>query len=148
MTVTHCIIVKNDLTWQVYIHGHIASNDCAPFFTIPQHLTLVAIQLLLTVLDTALVCAGHADEHLVEMAKAKKGTLLSKNGKEVHAALNNTAAVYLNGVTHTETIQSTSCQLLVHGSKCTSCIAYLLQSIYNQWKEANTVYDRIDAPLE
>ena len=78
-----------------------------------------------------------ADEHLVEMAKAKKGTLLSKNGKEVHAALNSTAAVYLNGVTYTETIRSTSCQLLVHGSKCTSCIAYrnTLRSIYNQWKE-------------
>ena len=63
-----------------------------------------------------------ADEHLVEMAKAKKGTLLSENGKEVHAALNSTAAVYLNGVTYTKTIRSTSCQLLVHGSKCTSSL--------------------------
>ena len=59
VAVTHCIIVKKDLTWQVSIHGHIASNDCASFSTIPQHLILVAIQLLLTVLDTALVCVGH-----------------------------------------------------------------------------------------
>ena len=144
VAVTHCILVKKDLTWQVSIHGHIASNDCAPFSTIPQHLTLVAIQLLLTVLDTALVCAGHPDEHLVEMAKVKKGTLLSKNGKEVHAALDSTAAVYLNGVTYTETIRSTSCQLLVYGSKCTSCVAYhnTLRSIYNQWKrkKAATTY--------
>ena len=144
VAVTHCILVKKDLTWQVSIHGHIASNDCAPFSTIPQHLTLVAIQLLLTVLDTVLVCAGHPDEHLVEMAKAKKGTLLSKNDKEVHAALDSTAAVYLNGVTYTETIRSTSCQLLVYGSKCTSCVAYrnTLRSIYNQWKrkKAATTY--------
>ena len=134
--VTHCLVVYKNLTWQVSVHGHIVRSNCAPLSAIPEILTKKTLQILLTTLDTATVCAGHPDKHLLEFAASKKGTLLSKKGERV-AEVDSTAAVSLNGKTYIKTIRSSSCGLLVHGSKCSACIAYrnTLRASYNQWQK-------------
>ena len=136
--VTHCLVIKNDLSWHVSVHGSIVSSSSSPLSSVSEHLTRKSLNSLITTLDTATVCAGHPDKHLLEYARSKKGKLLSKTG-EVIARVDDTAAVCLNGKAYLETIRSTSCALLVHGSKCSSCTAYrdTLRSSYNQWKKKN-----------
>ncbi len=132
--VTHCLAVKKDFTWQVSVHGHTISSDCSPLSAIPKHLTKKSTQELLTTLDTASVCAGHPDKHLLEFVKAKKGNVLSKSGK-VMATIDANAPIFLNGERYLETVRPLSCTVLVHGVKCSSCTAYrdTLRAMYHQW---------------
>lgn len=46
--VTHCLVVKKDLTWQVSVHGHTVSGYCAPLSAVPKYFTKKDIHLFLT----------------------------------------------------------------------------------------------------
>ena len=79
------------------------------------------------------VCPGHPDEKFVGFLRRKKGLLRSRNG-DVTASLDNHAPVLLNGVSYTETVRTTSCELLVQGIKYCSCLNFrpTLRSSYNR----------------
>ena len=80
------------------------------------------------------MCAGNPDEKFIQMAKAKKGTIKSTNGKTI-AVLDNSFQVSLNGEVYQETIRTTDCRLLVHGAKCQACTDYRprLRAMHSRW---------------
>lgn len=57
----------------------------------------------LVLLDQCSVCPGHPDAQFVQMVEAKKGKLMSKNGKSIAARVDDFSTVYLNGDAHSKT---------------------------------------------
>ena len=73
LVVTHCIMIKSDLSWTVCVHGHPFDKDkCSALSTIPKKLSDRSIEALVSLLDKCHVCPGHPDKHLVEMGLSKK----------------------------------------------------------------------------
>ena len=54
---------------------------------------------MLSLFDNSVVCPGDPDEHYMEVAKAKKGNLLSRDSKIV-ARVDDCSPVMLNGDTY------------------------------------------------
>ena len=110
----------------------------------PSKLTPNSLSQLLNMVDHLNVCPGHPGEKFVGFLRRKKGVLRSRNG-DVTASLNNHAPVLLNGVSYTETVRTTSCELLVHGIKCCSCLNFrpTLRSSYNRSlsRQSGTIAD-------
>ena len=69
------------------------------------------------------------------MVEAKKGKLMSKDGKSITARVDDFSTVYLNGDAYSKTVRASKCEILVHGSKCPSCVSYRdsLRRIYHRW---------------
>ena len=71
--VTHSIIVKHDLSWEVYIHGHkIVPGKCAALTSVPSTLCPASFSSLLHLVDTLNVFAAHPDPHFIELANSYK----------------------------------------------------------------------------
>ena len=136
VAITCSVQVHSDLTWNVLIHGQeVNKSKCVPLQGIKEHLdSEVDAKKLFHVLTSANVCPGHPDQHFIEFINSRKGRLLSKD-KHTVAFLDRYALVTLNGETYSETVRSSSCELITHGIKCSSCIAYRdpLRVLYNRW---------------
>lgn len=70
---------------------------------------------------------------LVEFIKYKNG----KKYNNTVAFLDTSTSVVLNGEMYSQTVRSSSCELLTHVTKCSSCVAYRdpLRVLYNRWKK-------------
>ncbi len=81
------------------------------------------------------ICAGHPDNHFIEMIKAKKGKLLTVGG-EIGSYLDDNP-VEMNGQQYSQTIRTVDCSVVQNG-RCESCTNYRanLRSMYSQWKKA------------
>lgn len=101
---------------------------------IPTKLSLRSFQSLVLLLDKCNVCPGNPDKHLVEVGLSKKGKFLFRDEKKVTARVDNYSKVCLNSEQYDATLRSTDCELVVQGSKCTSCVAYhnLLRRMYHR----------------
>ena len=91
-------------------------------------LTAETLSLLLTKLDGLPICAGQPDVHFVKMVAAKKGKIISPDGK---------VAAYVDDDTCTKTIRTGDCELICPTPKCESCKSYRanLRSMYNRWSK-------------
>lgn len=136
--VKRCIRIYNDLSWTVTVHGQ-QVNSCAVLSTIPPILSIESCKSLLTLVATSNVCTGHPDQHFVSFLEAKKGKLLSKDGKNVSAFID-ANSVLVNGRVCTTTIRCSSCELLVNRIKCSQCVAYRssLRTLHRRWMKKNT----------
>ena len=71
MVITHSVVVQEDLTWAVFIHGRELSNvQATPLSSIPHKLDIGSLQQLINVLDRAHVCPGNPDDKYLTMATA------------------------------------------------------------------------------
>ena len=135
LVITHCVMIKSDLSWTVSVHGHPFDKDkCSALSTIPKKLSDRSLEALVSLLDKCHVCSGHPDKHLVEMGLSKKGQFLSKSGK-VSGRVDNYSKVYLNGCEFDTTVRSTNCEMIVQGTKCAACVVYRnsLRKMYHNW---------------
>jgi hypothetical protein len=135
LVVTHCIMIKSDLSWTLSVHGHpLDKHKCSALSTIPSKLSGCSLEALVSLLDKCQVCPGHPDKHLVEMGLSKKGQFLLKSGK-VSGSVDTYAKVYLNGNEYDTTVRSTNCEMIVQGTKCAACVAYhdSLRRLYHNW---------------
>lgn len=66
--VSHAIVVNNDLSCYVYVHGHDVKN-CSALEAIPSHLDNLSFTKLICLVENLRVCSGHPEEHFV----VKKG---------------------------------------------------------------------------
>ena len=136
--VTHCIIMSAELSWKVYVHDQeVCKEKCSVLSGISSNLKNEDdVRKLVNLVSTCNVCAGHPDDHLVEMLKAKHGKVHSKNGDTL-ARLDSSSSVCLNGKTYMRTVRSSSCQVLSRGKKCPSCVSYRaqLRAMYHRWKK-------------
>ena len=126
------MVVEQDRTWKLHIHGHQVNPQC--LFNVPTQLQAANLTQLLSSIDQLNVCAGHPDAHFVEIVEAKKGSLKSATG-DVAAYIDSNALVELNGQRYSKTLRSASCQLLSSASKCPDCVAYRdnIRSTYHRW---------------
>ena len=77
---SHDIIIKTDLTWDVYIHGRKVRHG--PFGAPALLQTIENVKDLVQTIETASICPGNPDEKFVEMIKARhKQKGISVNGE-------------------------------------------------------------------
>ena len=74
------------------------------------------------------MCEGQADNHFIRMLTAKKGKVLSNDGKFV---------AYVDEANGKKTVRTCSCELLVLDAKCSSCQNYRsnLRAMYSKWSK-------------
>ena len=83
------------------------------------------------------MCPGHPDKNFVEMLIAKKGKIMSKNGKDVVATIDSAVPVLLNGDIYAQTVRKSSCEVLTNDTKCEQCVNYrdTLRKSFHRWKK-------------
>ena len=129
---THTLTVKSDLTWTLYVNGHqVLPGKCSALVSFPSTLDRNSLSELLSKLDMLRVCPGHPDTHLVRMLRAKKGKIISPEGKIV--CFVHSASVEFNGKSYQETLRLSNCELLSTSMKCSICKNYrgTLRSMYH-----------------
>ena len=107
----------------------------------PRKMCSSSLQQLVSLLDICTVCPCHPDQKFIEMVESKKGRLMAKNGLDVVARVNGFSPVTLNGKRYNKTIRISTCEMLVHGGKCVSCVSYCdsLRPIYHRWKKQKSL---------
>lgn len=136
LVITHCIVINSDLTWTVSVHGHqLDASKCSVLSKVPSTLSTDSLQSFVHTLSQYQVCPGHPDAQFVRMVEAKKGKLVSKDGKSIAAMVDDFSTVYLNGDAYSKTVRVSTCEMLLHGTKCPSCVSYRnsLRRIYHRW---------------
>lgn len=107
---------KGSLSWTLTVHGkEVNQQKCSALSDTPKTLSIAT---LLSVLDKAAVCPGQPDQQFLLMLDGK---LLSRNGHTVIAYVDDCSAVTLNGEKY---IRYSSCEVVVKGVKCLSCVNY------------------------
>lgn len=143
IVVTRSLIVSQDLSWMVHVHGHkLDPIRCSSTLSIPAELGLEDFKELVAVVTGSNVCAGNPDERFVEMAESRKGKFLSPS-KEVVSFLDSGRCVTVGGVTHTSTIRHCRCELLVANTsvRCKCCSRYRssLRSMHSNYMKERSV---------
>ena len=144
MVVTHSLVVTQDMLWTLTVHGkEVNPQMCSALLDTPKKLSTATLQTLLSVLDKSAVCPGHPDQQFLSLLDAKKGKLLSKNGHTV-AYIDNCSPVTLNGEEYPKTVRYSSCELIVRGAKCPSCVTYrdTLRKAYHRWLKQKSLSPR------
>ena len=141
VTVTHCLTINNDLSWTLSVHGmNVDSRVCPLLRKISTKVNKDSLQQLLYLLENSTVCPGHPDEQFIEMAKAKKGKLQSKDGTTV-ARLDDYSDVTLNDKVFQATVRICTCEVLVSNGKCAKCVSYrnTLRKMRHRWSKQKSL---------
>jgi len=137
LKITHCLKVESDLSWSLFVNQHqVDPSKCSALKSFPQILNSKTLSLMLIKVDRLSICAGQPDEHFVRMVAAKKGKVLSQDGK---------VAAYVDSDTCPRTVRTVDCELLSPTTKCQSCKAYRanLRSMYSRWSK-HRAFDESD----
>lgn len=140
VVITHCIIVKEDFTWELFIHGHKLRDFSKISSSIPCHLNATFLKEMLHMLEKLHVCPGNPDERFVSMGVAHKGIFPSSSGG-VRARVEENFPVTCGGKVYSTTVRLNLCALLVNEDKCKLCKEYRpqLRAAYSRWsKKTNT----------
>ena len=136
LIVTHSLTINVDLSWTLFVNQHkIDADTCVALRSFAGPLNGVKLSQLLATVDKLLICAGQPDDHFVRMVLAKKGKILSSNGKVV--AYVDNERVELNGELYPQTVRTSECEVIGHSVKCSSCSQYraTLRSMYHRWNK-------------
>lgn len=100
-------------------HGHFSLDNiqvsiqrCSVLQSFTGNLNCEKLSQILSLLDHLHICAGQPDEHFVKMVVAKKGKILSPNGKVVAAV--DKSPVELNGTFYSQTVRTSECEVLTN----------------------------------
>ena len=105
VVVTRSIIIKEDKTWMIHVHGHkLDPLQCAATNDISSRLTLVDFKKLVKVFISSTVCVGQPDSKFTQMAVNRKGKFLSPQ-KEVVSYLDSGWCIKVDSMTYTSTVR-------------------------------------------
>ena len=137
------IVVEPDLSWKVYFHGAELTADCSVLQHIPSKLNTSSLQALVSSVDQSNACAGHPDQHFVAMLDARKGEVKAADGT-CSAYLDKRMSVSLHGELYSNTVRSSSCELLTNGEKCQACVKYrsTLRAMHVRWQKRSSPSER------
>ena len=126
MMVTHSLTVNSDFTWKLFVLNHEITRSCNALGSFPSKLDQETFSQLLTRLDNISICIGQPDTHFVRMVAAKKGKVLSNDGKIMCAVDSNA---------YMKTVRTSDCEILATSEKCSACKNYraTLRSMYHRW---------------
>lgn len=121
------------MSWSLFVkQNRVDTAKCIDLSQFPSILNGVELSRLLGVLNGLTICTGHRDSHYVKMVQAKKGKILSPNGK---------IAAYVDNDCGTKTVRAAKCQVISRSVKCEACRLYQpnLRAIYNRWSKHREV---------
>ena len=137
VSATHTVTVFDNGSWTVHFYrNQVDRTKSNVLNTLPANISSRQVTELLSKLDKkGSICAGHPDNHFIEMIKAKKGKLLTVGG-EIGSYLDDNP-VEMNGQQYSQTIRTIDCSIVENG-RCEACTRYRanLRSMYSQWKKA------------
>ena len=106
------------------MHGsQVDTQRCSALSSVPMKMCSKSLQSLVSLLDKCIICPGHPDAQFIRMAESKKRKLMSRDRKNVVGRVDDFSPVTLNGEQYAKTIRVSTCELLVCGSKCASCVS-------------------------
>ena len=130
LVVVCCLTVHQNLSWTAHVYGNEIKRATTCLSSIPVYLDTKSMPQLISLLDRVSVCPGNPDSHFLAMADARKG-------KFPTAAIDESIPVIINGKTHSRTVRTNSCQIVVAVSdtRCSSCKSYRnqLRATYSRW---------------
>ena len=125
LVVTRSLIVKQDYSWLLHVHGHLV--DPSKFTTlaaIPTSLNHESAMRLLSHIVELNTCVGNPEGKFISLGEAKKnGNFLSQE-KEVVAYVDSTACVVIGEQQYARTIRCSKCHFLTSEVRCLECAAY------------------------
>ena len=145
LRISHCLQVDLNFSWSLFVHHHLLDpKKCNAIKSFPEVANPEVITNLLSKIDSLSICAGQTDHHCVEMVAAKKGKIISHNGK-FSAYIDNCITV-TNGKILLHTVRTSECELLCASKQCVSCKAYRanLRAMHNKWSKHN-LSDTLDS---
>ena len=121
VVITHCVIVHEDLSWELFVHGHVVDiPNCQALSSFGSITTTEKVNEILVLLTSLNVCIGHPDKHFIELCNARKGQFVGKNG-EIVAIKDDYCPVVVNGGICNETIRTSKCEMVVTNERCSKC---------------------------
>ena len=126
LQMTHCVKVNRDMSWSLFVkQHHVDTTKSIALTSFPLTISPESLTNLLAQLNTLSICIGQPDSHFVKMVSAKKGKVVSPDGRIV--------AYVDEGLT----VRTTDCEFVSQSSKCQSCKSYRanLRSMYNRWSK-------------
>ena len=136
LTITHCLEISDDLSWSLFVHNHsLDRTKCGALQSFPSTINSEHLLNLFSKIEDLFVCEGHKDIHFVKMVAARKGKIVSPDGKIVAYVDNHT--IERNGEIYTSTVRTSDCEVLCSTLRCSSCKSYRanLRAIYSRWSK-------------
>ena len=121
VSMTHCVTVNADLTWSVFIvQRHVDVSKCRALECFSPTVDSSTLTQLLKKVNDLRMSEGQEDDHFVRMITAKKGKVLSKDGKFV---------AYVDEVNGNKTVRTCSCYNYRSN----------LRAMYSKWSKRQAV---------
>ena len=123
-----CLSVNADLTWMLFVNDReVTTTLCSVLHPFPHMLTSETFSRLLAKLDSLHICVGQPDPNFIHMVTAKKGKIVSNEGRTV-CILDNTDP---------QTVRTADCEILSASVKCSACTKYraTLRAMYHRWSK-------------
>ena len=86
--VLRLILINSDLTYQIYIAGHLVSPQCSILSKLPATVTADAVLHMINAIHAAYICVGNFDDHYIDLACIRKGKFCSSNQRSLHTLMN------------------------------------------------------------
>ena len=124
VSVSHCLIINENLTWKLYVHQKVLHHDnCAALHSFSLFLKPSTVNSFLEKLDSLRICIGNPDNNFIELCEAQKGRILSPDGS-VSAFVDSFSTLKCEGESYSSTVRTTKCDMIVTGNKCKYCKKY------------------------
>ena len=119
--ITHSLTIDSDLCWTARIHNQsLSSQSCSPLKQFPSKISSsTTLNRLINTLHTGSICIGNPD--FVSVVRQSINTQLSA------AFIDNLSVSDSKGTTYTETVRTSSCEMLLTSevaARCSACSKY------------------------
>ena len=146
MVFSRRLLIKNDMSWQVYVGSHLVSMDNVLFNAYPKTISLDALKSLMQHVSGASLCHGNFEPVFIEVARLRKSKFSSSSG-EIVATLDESMCIIVDGVEYSATIRHVNCSiLLMEQSVCLTCSEYrsTLRALVSRHRRLKTVSSHIN----
>ena len=146
VSVSHCLIINENLTWKLYVHQKVLHHDnCAALHSFSLFLKPSTVNSFLEKLDSLRICIGNPDNNFIELCEAQKGRILSPDGS-VSAFVDSFSTLKCEGESYSSTVRTTKCDMIVTGNKCKYCKKYrsVLRAMCSRHKKSPPSSERSD----
>ena len=125
LVVTRSLIVKQDYSWLLHVHGHLVDpSKITPLVSIPTSLNQDSAMRLLSHIVELNTCVGNPEPEFISLGEAKKNGQFLSQEKEVVAYVDSIACVAIGEQQYARTIRCSKCHLLTTEVRCFECAAY------------------------
>ena len=140
MVILRLLLIKHDLTWEVYLADHTVPRHCAIFSHFPPSITNDILLSLIGAVSSASICQGNFEERYITMARIRKGIFTSQNGETV-AFLDESFCVVVDGKQYSATIRHAKCELLINSNLCPSCNGFrdILRALFSKHRNSSDI---------